>query len=177
MNDFELIKKVADGDSKAFASLLSRYKAQVYGTCYYLMGEKSLAEDLSQETWIRVVKAASDYQPTAPLLAWILRIARNACLNELRDRKRWTELTQESEEKIQDEAISVLDLMEEAEDEGKLKRAIMELSTQQKLALMMVVQEEKSHSEIAQELQCSVGAVKVLLFRARESLKKKMEES
>lgn len=177
MNDHELIQKVAKGDSGAFTNLLGRYKGQVYGTCYYILGDKSLAEDLSQETWIRVVKAASEYQPSAPLLAWILRIARNACFNELRHRKRWTELTQENAEKIPDEAISITDLLEDAENESKLKKAILELSPQQKLALMMVVQEEKSHAEIAQEIGCSVGAVKVLLFRARESLRKKMEET
>lgn len=177
MEDSELLKKIGKGDSKAFSSLLEKYKSKVYGTCYYLMKEKALAEDLSQETWIRVVKSANEYRPLAPVLSWILRIARNACYNELRTRNRWSELSPEEENQIVDNKETIEDLIGQIENETKMQKAILELSAQQKIALMMIIQEEKSHSEIAQELNCSVGAVKVLLFRARESLKKRLEES
>ena len=177
MDDSQLLKQISKGDSKAFSSLLEKYKSKVFGTCYFLMGDKALAEDLSQETWIRVAKSAGDYTPVAPAIAWILRIARNACYNELRTRNRWSELSPEDEKQIVDDHGSVEDVMGQTEKETKLQDAILELPPQQKMALMMVVQEEKSHSEIAQELQCSIGAVKVLLFRARENLKKRLEES
>ena len=177
MEDSQLLTKIAKGDSKAFSSLLEKYKSKVFGTCYFLMGDKALAEDLSQETWIRVAKSAADYRPIAPVVAWILRIARNACFNELRTRNRWKELSPEDEKQIVDEHSSIEDMMGQSEKETKLQEAILELPPQQKMALMMVVQEEKSHAEIAKELSCSVGAVKVLLFRARENLKKRLEES
>ena len=177
MEDSQLLKKIAKGDSKSFSVLLEKHKSKVFGTCYYLMGDKALAEDLSQETWIRVVKSAEDYQPTAPVIAWILRIARNACYNELRTRNRWSELSPEEENQVIHDQLTVEEILGNEEDESRLKEAIVKLPPQQKMALLMVVQEEKSHAEVALELKCSVGAVKVLLFRARENLKKRMEES
>jgi RNA polymerase sigma-70 factor (ECF subfamily) len=177
MDDAELLKKIAKGDSKCFSILLEKYKSKVFGTCYYLMGEKSLAEDLAQETWIRVVNSANEYQPIAPVIAWILRIARNACYNELRTRNRWSELSPEEENQVVNEQLSAEEVLSGIEDESRLKKAMIELPPQQKMALLMVVQEEKSHAEVAKELGCSTGAVKVLLFRARENLKKRMEES
>lgn len=177
MEDSELLKRISKGESKAFSILLDRYKSQVFGVCFFLMKEQALAEDLSQETWIKVVKACDDYQPVAPVSAWIKRIARNACLNELRTRNRWTELSIEDESRIMDEQLGIDELIEKVEDDAKLKTALLDLPPQQKLALMLVIEEEKSHAEIALELNCSVGAVKVLLFRARENLKKRWEES
>lgn len=175
--EHQLLLRIAKGDSKAFSSLLSLYKSKVFGTCFYLMGDRALAEDLSQETWIRVVQNAESYRPVASVSSWILRIARNACLNELRTRNRWTELKPEDEGQLEDATESVETLLQQFEKEEKFQKALLELTAQQKVALMLVVQEEKSHSEVAQELQCSVGAIKVLLFRARETLKKHLEES
>lgn len=175
--EHQLLLRIAKGDSRAFSSLLAIYKSKVYGTCFYLMGDRALAEDLSQETWIRVVQNAESYRPIASVSSWILRIARNACLNELRTRHRWAELSVEDEGRLEDGAESVEEVLQRFEKEEKFQKALLELTAQQKMALLMVVQEEKSHSEVAQELQCSVGAVKVLLFRARETLKKHLEES
>ncbi len=177
MEDSELLKKIAKGDSKSFAALFEKYKSKVYGTCYYLVSDKALAEDLSQETWIRVVKSAQDYQPIAPVISWILRIARNACYNELRSRNRWVDLDGEEEQQVPHDQLSVEEILGNFEDESRLKEAIIKLPPQQKMALMLVIQEEKSHSEVAQEMSCSVGAIKVLLFRARESLRRRLEES
>ena len=111
------------------------------------------------------------------MIAWILRIARNACYNELRTRNRWSELSPEEENQVIHDQLTVEEILGNEEDESRLKEAIVKLPPQQKMALLMVVQEEKSHAEVALELKCSVGAVKVLLFRARENLKKRMEES
>ena len=177
ITDHELILLIAKGDSKAFSNLLQRHKKRVYGICYYLLNDSALAEDMAQDTWMKVVQYAPRYSPIASVLAWISQIARNLCLNELKRRKRWFELAPEEEAQVIDEKESVEEVMESVQKKAKVDQAMALLPANQKLALMIYLTEDKSHSEIAQEMGSSVGAVKVLLFRARETLKKCLEES
>lgn len=177
VEDQEMIKKIANGSEAAFTSLLLRYKKRVYGTCFYLMGDQALAEDMSQETWIRVVKGAPRYRPLAPVISWILRISRNLCLNELRTRNRWESFEESEAQNLPDEAANMEGLLTDLQNQNLLQTAMLKLPASQRAALMMVTQEDKSHAEIALELDCSVGAVKVLLHRARKSLQKELEGS
>ncbi|MBY0385042.1 sigma-70 family RNA polymerase sigma factor [bacterium] len=174
-SDHELILKIAQGDSKAFSSLLLRHQKKIFGLCYYLMNDAALAEDVAQETWIRVVQYAPKYSPIASVSAWMSRIARNLCINELKKRNRWSDLEPDDEAQIKDEHESVESMMEQIQQQQKLDFAMSLLPAQQKMALMIYLVEDKSHSEIAQEMDMSVGAVKVLLFRARQQLKKTLE--
>jgi len=177
LQDQDLIKQIAKGSEVAFTSLLRRYKKRVYGTCFFLMGDKALAEDMSQETWIRVVKGAPDYRPLASVITWILRISRNLCLNELRTRNRWESFEESEANSLPDETANGEGLLSELQNQKLLQAAILKLPVSQRAALMMVTQEDKSHAQIAQELDCSVGAVKVLLHRARKALQKELEGS
>lgn len=177
LTDHQLIQLIAKGDSKAFSNLLQRHKKRVYGLCYYLMNDAGLAEDMAQDTWIKIVQNAPRYSPIASVVSWISQIARNQCINELKRRQRWFELAPEEEAQVIDEKESVEDVMESVQKKAKVDQAMALLPANQKLALMIYLSENKSHSEIAQEMGSSVGAVKVLLFRARETLKKCLEET
>jgi RNA polymerase sigma-70 factor (ECF subfamily) len=172
LSDYELIKRIAQGDSKGFSKLLGLYQRKVFGVCYHLMNDAAVAEDLAQETWIRVVQNAGSYSPIASVPAWICRIARNLCLNELKRRQRWQELEPEDEAQVVDEQESIEDVMVHIQNNKKLESAMSQLPANQKMVLMIYLSEDKSHAEVAQEMAMSVGAVKVLLFRARENLKK-----
>lgn len=173
-SDHILIQDIAKGSQKSFAILFQRYKARVMGACFYMLSDRALAEDISQETWVAVVEHASDYKPTGSALGWILTVSRHKCLNELRARKKWTDLDAETAEQVPDPAAGLEQLMQEHGEEQQLKDAILQLSETQRVTLLMFVQEEKSIAEIAKELNASVSAIKVQLFRARETLKKKL---
>ena len=176
-SDQILLAEIAKGSQKAFTQIFERYKKKVFGSCYFILGNRVLAEDLSQETWMQVAEKASQYQPSGSALGWILTISRNRCLNELRSRKKWKELDPDSESDLPDESENSEELMIQLQDQKRLTQAITELTEMQKVVLMMTIQEDKNHAEIAKELNSSVGAIKVLLYRARQTLKERLEGS
>jgi RNA polymerase sigma factor (sigma-70 family) len=175
-SDQELIKEIAKGSEKAFREIFERHKARVYGVCFYMLANRGIAEDISQETWLSLVEKAGDYQSTGSALGWILTVARNKCLNELRSRKKWQDIDSEVFENIADPTADLDSLFENVRQEQVLQKAILELSDNQRVILIMFVQEEKSISEIAQAIGSNVGAVKVQLHRARETLKQIVED-
>ncbi len=176
MDDFELLQKIAKGDSKAFESLLHKHQRAVYGLSLRLLKSSSLAEDNAQETWIRVVKSAGSFEKRATVLAWIMTIAKNLALNSL-EKRGWEEaLSPEDENQVMaDQKDMELELLQ-GETLQKLKAAVSQLPDRQRVALILWMEQEKSYSELAQEMKLNANAVKVLLFRAKENVQKLMKE-
>ena len=172
---------VAQGSSPAFAELFKRHGGRVLGYCARIVGERAAGEDLSQEVWIKVAKAAPDWRPEASLRAWLLTIARNAALNHLRRQNR-LELMGESEEPEAPEAsfaldrLTIEDKLIAAEDKKRVAHAIDGLSDQKRAALMMWLNEQLSQDEIARELGITLAAVKSLLHRARNELESRLSD-
>lgn len=167
-NEYQLIKAIASGDSKSFESLLNLHQSAVYGLCFRLMGNAASAQDMAQETWMKVIRAAGQFDPRGSVRAWILTIAKNMCLNELRKHK-WEESNPEqiesykSDEDLEESLIQMQSL-------GLLKQAVDQLPERQRVALVLFMFEEKSMSELAVEMGLQVNAVKALLHRARENV-------
>jgi RNA polymerase sigma-70 factor (ECF subfamily) len=146
------------------------HKSAVYGLCLRLMGASMSAEDMAQETWMRVIRSAAQFQTTGSVKSWILTIAKNLCLNEIRQR-RW----EVSNDDKMDAAQSDDDLEENLsrlQQLDLLKQAVDKLPDRQRQALVLFMFEEKTMSELATELGLQVNAVKALLFRARENVQK-----
>lgn len=177
IDDCRLLENIAQGDSKSFESLLGKYKDLVYGFCFKMTGDKSMAEDLSQETWLKVVQNAhsfypkynSDSQPVAKVSSWIVKIARNLALNEIK-KKKW-ELSDESYiQGLEDPDKDIESLLIGIQNKNDINKAIQSLSEQSRVVLVMWMSDEVSHSQIAEELSISVANVKVVLFRAKKEL-------
>lgn len=175
-DDEALLRQIAKGDSKAFESLLRAHKRAVFGLAYHLTGSKMTAEDISQETWIRVVKNAESFKGESAR-AWILTIARNLSLNELRRGKWEAELPPEDEGRLVSDAFSFDELMQTESDLKRVQSALTRLPDRQRVALVLFLSEERTYAQIGAELELDVNAVKALLFRARENLKKMMAEA
>ena len=176
MSDESLIQKIATGDAAAFEKLFQKYKAAVYGLSLRLLSSQSLAEDNSQETWIKVVQAAPQYKEQGTAQAWILRITKNTALNTIRKRGWEQSLDDETGDEISDEAMDLHTVLEQTEDIQKLRSAIDQLPERQRVILVLWMTEEKSYEELANEMQINLNAAKVLLFRAKESLQKILKE-
>lgn len=127
-----------------------------------------LAEDMAQETWIRVVRAAGQFDPKGSVKSWILTIAKNVCLNELRKRK-WEETDDDKVAEFQDGQDLEENLIQMQRLE-LLKEAVDQLPERQRVALVLFMFEEKTLSELAVEMGLQVNAVKALLHRARENV-------
>lgn len=176
-DDGDLMTKIATGQSKAFKIIFSRYGGSVLGYCTRLLGDRSVAEDVSQEVWIKVVKSARYYESRASLISWLFTIARNTSLNHLRQNKHFEELSDEVEKTIEEQNFSQASLEEVLSREvthQRVQQAIDQLPSQQRAALVMWLTEEMDYDRIAHELNTSVSAVKSLLFRARQTLAEKL---
>lgn len=173
--DRQILFKISEGDSKSFEQLLDKYQNLIYGYCMRMLKDKQKSEDITQETWMRVVKNASSYSPTGSVKSWIMMMARNLVIDEFRVSKKWKDIGDEEWSQFEDSQDSLEEMFLKNQRSEKLSQAFGDLPESQKVILTMVLVEELSQSEVSQKLNISVGAVKASLFRAREALKKKME--
>lgn len=168
--------RVATGDSAAFRRLFDRHGSRVLGYCSRFMGGRSKAEDVAQEVWMKVVRAASHYRGEGKFLSWLLTIARTSCLSELRAQGEFAkEAFEELADLEGDPSPSADQYMEQAQDIALLKKCIDELPDSQRVVLNLWMNHESSYEEISRETSLSPAAVKSLLFRARQTLERKLK--
>ncbi|MCB9893820.1 MAG: RNA polymerase sigma factor [Planctomycetes bacterium] len=180
--DNELMKRVAKGDDAAFRTLFERHYRLAYSVIYRQLGVQSEAEDLVQEAFLRVYRAAPKYVPTAKFSTWLYTVVTNLCLNYKRDRAR-NKLRLVSardedggnpmEQLAQDEQPEH-DALDQQERTRVVQQAIAELPENQRMALILSRYEDKSYEEVAEILGTTVAAVKSLTSRARVTLKEKL---
>jgi RNA polymerase sigma-70 factor (ECF subfamily) len=176
--DAELMMRVRDGDQASFGLLLDKHRNPVIHFVCRMVQNQAVAEELTQEVFLRVYKSRSGYEPTAKFRTWLFRIATHLALNWLRDgrpEKRQASLDDESPD---GSAKQIPDLCRTVEQElvyqaklREVRQAIECLPAKQKAAVMMHKYQEMAYVEIADVLSCSESAVKSLLFRAYESLR------
>lgn len=176
LTDDELMEQIAKNKLNAFEVLFERHSGKVLGYSQRLMGERSLAEDLSQDVWMKVIKASSSYQTKGQFIAWLFTIIRHSGLNSLKKKKDWDEIDSQHEKEIAAEGIDFTVLLEREESLNQLKELFDKLPAQQRAALTLHLSDEMNYEEIAAELSTSVSAVKSLLFRARKTLLSLREE-
>lgn len=181
-DDVELMRLVAKEDEEAFRLLVERHQNVVYGTIAKMLGDPVEAEDLAQQVFLRVYRAAKTYQPSAQFRTWLFTIVRNLVLNEYRRRQRaWLqplpspdddpESASYGAELSDKNAKSPAQHSLDQEMMGTIDRAILALPDQQRLAVILRRYDEVSYEEIAAVLKTTVPATKSLLFRARETLR------
>lgn len=193
-SDAELMQRLAAGKATgdpateaAMAELVARHQGAVYGTIVKMLGDRTEAEDLAQQAFLRVYKAAPNYKPTAKFRTWLFTIVRNLVFNESRRRGRarlQPLATSEPDRHERDDPNApsrelpdtrVKSAGQEVLDREMMEavnQAILALPEQQRLAVVLRRYDELPYEEIAEVLQTTVPSVKSLLFRARETLRK-----
>jgi RNA polymerase sigma-70 factor (ECF subfamily) len=178
--------KCRNGDMSAFELIVMRYKDLITNFISRSIGDYHRAEDLAQETFLRVFKSASHYEPKCQFKNWIYLIATNLCRNEIRNRNRRNtmyldDLVPEDENVnystvMQDISRLPDELYEKKEQQLIIQQTINRLPENQRLALLLVTYQNLRYDEIAEVLDCSVSAVKSLIHRARQNMKKLLIE-
>jgi len=145
-----------------FHELYERYARDVYRFALYLSGDPALAEDVTSETFIRVW-SSPDPVRLSTVKAYLLTIARNLCLMELRRSSR----RQNLDDTLPDTGLSVLHQVEVKDELARVLRALQELPEADRAALLMRADEGLPYEEIAVALGLPVTTVKVKVHRAR----------
>ena len=165
----------------AFELLVIRYKDLMINYIYRCINDYHRAEDLAQETFIRVLRSASNYEPKCQFKNWIYLIATNLCRNEVRNRhRRKTAFLDDVVSEGEDVNHSALmrdvsslpdELYEKKEQQLMIQQTLNLLPENQRIALNLVTYQELRYDEIAEIMDCSVSAVKSLIHRARQNMK------
>jgi RNA polymerase sigma-70 factor, ECF subfamily len=168
------------GDRVSFANIVEAYRRPVISHVYRLVRDVSVAEELAQEVFLRVFRSR-DYRPTAKFRSWIFRIATNLALNWLRDHRH--EATHQrldhppAAARLREPRARMLNIEEFLVKDSRLaevRAAIAELPANHRAAVLMHKYQELDYHEMAEALNCSIPAIKSLLFRAYENLRKRL---
>ena len=178
-SDVQLMLDVKAGDDVSFGLLLQKYRLPLVNFLYRMVRDTATAEDLAQETFLRVYRARKQYSPSAKFTTWLFRIATNLALNSVRDnRHRQMDVSldapaEDDEAPVQVPAkeMRIDEHMIERDRAQFIRRAIAALPEKQRVAVLLHKYEEMDYVEIAKILDCSESALKSLLFRAYETLR------
>ncbi|MFO8175965.1 MAG: RNA polymerase sigma factor [Gemmatimonadota bacterium] len=183
LEDKELAGLAAKGREMAFRELLSRYERPVFSLVYRMVRDRTLAEDLAQEAFIRAFNAIDSYKPKYKFSSWIFKIANNHTIDHLRKRRLDTVSidgsphARTSEEEAQTRLV--VESHEEAPDRyvearelgGQIEEAIGKLRPEYRTVVLLRHVEGHSYDEIAEIMELPLGTVKTYLHRARAELK------
>ncbi len=181
--DVSLIENTLKGDQGSFAELVRRYQAAVWGTVHRILGNSYDNEDAVQEVFLRAFTALNKFDLKYPFGPWILRIATNYCIDQLRRRKSrrlqlWSELSEHDQERILNnisrESNTESGSMEVNEGYARIAQVLLDgLNPKHRAAFILREVEEKNYGEVAQALGTSEVAARVRVSRARAELEKK----
>jgi RNA polymerase sigma-70 factor, ECF subfamily len=175
----ELMLRFRSGDVGAFDVIVQRYQRSVLNTVFRYLGNRAVAEDVAQEVFVRIFRAARNYESKARFETWLHRIIFNLCANTADYARRRQTLSIDGGPNAFDNARMDIVAHERgaaetvlaAESVEAVRAAISRLPTQQRAALILSRYESLPYNEIADTLGVSLEAVKSLLFRARENLR------
>lgn len=179
MDEAELLERSRNGDLDAFNAIVAAYQDRVYNLCLRMLGSPQAAEDATQEAFLSAFRNVARVRGANPK-PWLFRIASNACIDELRRRKRQPQLSLDAPAR-DDEDDRPLDVPDtEAGPERRalqgeladaLQAELLRLPEDQRLAVILCDVEQLQYEEIAASMRCSVGTVKSRISRGRARLR------
>lgn len=173
--DVALMLRVRAGDRNAFEQLVIKYQKPVINAAFRYTGNPSVAEDLAQEAFIRVYRAAPGYQPDARFTTWLFTIVRNICSNyRTREGSRDQDMQPEEDWRLPSDQRDPEQAAIRRQMRMKIRKAIAELPESLRLPLILSHYQQMGYGEVAKVLDLSLAAVKVRIHRARLMLGEKL---
>ncbi|HSW37968.1 MAG TPA: sigma-70 family RNA polymerase sigma factor [Acidobacteriota bacterium] len=182
--DAALIERTLKGDQEAFAGLVRRYQAGVWGATHRILGNSPDIEDAVQEIFLRAYASLDRFDRNYPFGPWILRIATNYCIDQIRRKKvrktqLWSELREVDQQRLLKD-FSSNDVepqgMEITEEHSRIAKSLLAgLNPKIRTAFILREVEDREYNEIAKTLGTSEVAARVRVSRARSELQKKFQ--
>jgi RNA polymerase sigma-70 factor (ECF subfamily) len=173
-SDAELMARVRTGDREAFADLVDRHKDAVVNYLARLSGDRDRAEDLAQETFLRLFRAAGSYSEQGYLRAYLFRIGTNLVRSEERRERRFRLLLPFLRREERDEPAAPSGLLLQ-ELHREVAGAVAGLPLRFRVPLVLHEIEGWTYEDIARELGCREGTVKSRIYRGRQRLREKLQ--
>lgn len=175
--DYILVKKAVEGNEKAFADLMERYREAIYFMLLKMVNNPVDAEDLTIEAFGKAFKSIEQYTPTFAFSTWLFKIATNNCIDFIRKKRGTTISLDQNEDESEGANYTVPESSPDPEENmiKQQKNILMrDIVTRLKPRYRHLVElryfKEYSYDEIAEEMDLPLGTVKAQLFRARELL-------
>lgn len=173
----ELVRACQDRDPEAQRELYECYKGKVHSLAIYMLGDREMAEDLTQEIFLKVFRDLQAFRFESSFSSWLYRLATNTCLNALRNRRSRREIDIEAVANTPMEFDSGGSLEHQRmgqQVQQAVEEAILSLKPPLRLVVILRYIENLSYSEIAEVLSCSAGTVASRLSRAHRLLARRL---
>ena len=170
VTDEVLMLAVRDGDLASLGLLFERHHVALFGFLSRMTGDRSAAEDLVQDVFVRVLKYRGTYREGGSFETWLFRIARNARADHFRKRRRVESVPDEQLEEPS-AAPGPAHQFERGRERDRLKRALLMLREDKRELIVLVRYHGMTHEEVAELLGIDRGAVKVRMHRAMKELR------
>ncbi len=181
LDDQTLAEALKRGDERALEALVRRHQGRVYAVAYRLTGNREDALDVTQESLLKAYRKIHAWQPTGGFLPWLLRLTANQAIDVVRKRKRRRQerleeayLPDSEHAPIEPAGHDTGVAVHAREIDERVRAALTVLSESQRTVFVLRHYEGLQLSDIAAELGCTVGSVKVHLFRALKKLQREL---
>jgi len=166
--DLGVLRKAQRGDERAFSLIVRAYEVPIFNYVMRLVGDRALAEDLTQEVFIRVFQGLPKFSLRSKFTTWLFQVTKNRVLDELRARERRPRALVAIDDAPPLEVVDAP--VEQVETIQALWKAVDALNTDLKMALLLRDVVGLSYNEIADSLDTTLATVKWRIFKAREEV-------
>lgn len=174
LDDLACVQRVGRGDQRAFRELVDRYLSAITRFALRTLGDRAEAEEVAQETFLRLWTSAAAFEPNAQPKTWLYRIARNLCIDRIRKRRTHGQEVELSEREASEDRPSALLLRKQTS--ARVEEALATLPERQREAITLVHYEGLSGAEACDILAVSAEALESLLARGRRALRELLSD-
>lgn len=174
LSETELIAACRRGESDAFRDLFERYKDRVYSIALRYSGDAGTAEDIAQDTFVKLFSAIANFRGDSSFESWLYRLIVNSCFDHKRKARRFLPLLGDMFELMRAPGASALDHAMEAQIGTQLHTLVDALPSEQRMVVVLRYTEGLSYEEIGAAMGCSPGTVASRLNRVHKLLGRRM---